>query len=107
MRILFASIIALTCATGTSFAEELRQVRVSTAGINIDRTADVATLHRDIVRAARTACGLNEFRTSARVYVQRRACVRETVDTTVEVAGISALSDLHASLSTRARYNLG
>lgn len=107
MRILFASIIAMTCAMGTSFAEQPRQVRVSTVGVDMDRTSDVTELHRDIVRAARTACGLDEFRISARVYVQRRACVRETVDNTVQVAGISALSDLHASLSTRERYNLG
>jgi UrcA family protein len=104
MRIVFATIAALATLTGTAFAEQGQSTNVSVAHLKLERTADVAALHQGIVPAARTVCGLDEMRVSARIYVERRACVRETVANTIQLAAIPALSELHASLPARSRY---
>lgn len=77
-------------------------IRISTAGRDLSSEAGVASLHAQIERAAKRACGVTA-RLSARAYQQRAACVTEKVDEAVRTANVPALSALHASLKQTTR----
>jgi UrcA family protein len=103
MRTFIVALAAgLLAASGVAFAET-RSERVYSLDVNTNTQTGAAELHKRIVRTARDVCMVNE-RLTMTVYRARMACVRDTVDATIEKSQNAGLRAFHAQLAPRNRY---
>jgi UrcA family protein len=98
-------LLTATAAVGTAWADANPAVRavsieVEYTDINLATEAGAESLYYRIVRAARTACGPTDSR-SSRVMSEYRGCLRQAIDTAVAEVNSPKLSAVHQNRSPR------
>lgn len=107
IKTLAAAAFGFAALTGAAFADTgATQTWQSEVRFSADRLADplaVDALQRDIVTAAKEACG--PAGRGVRALQQRNACVRKAVNDAVADVNIASLSVLHANLTASAKFD--
>lgn len=98
-------LLTATAAVGTAWADATSATRVVSieveyTDINLATEAGAESLYQRIVRAARTACGPTDSR-SSRVMSDYRGCLKQAIDGAVAEVNSPKLSAVHEHRSPR------
>ena len=83
-------------------APTAQTLRLHTSDLDLNKSADIATLYKRIKSAAQEACG-NDYVTGSRLQSQsKRQCLNEAVDGAVQQINNPSLSAYHKQETTKA-----